>query len=40
MVQVSHVLARLKREPIADLPIAAEVEQLLHDKGHLWGCSA
>lgn len=36
MAQVSHVLARLKRDPIADLPIATHLEQLLHDKGHVW----
>jgi hypothetical protein len=29
MAQISHVLARLKRNPIADLPIAESLEQLL-----------
>ena len=36
MAQISHVLARLKRDPIADLPIASRLEQLLHDQGHAW----
>ena len=34
MAQISHVLARLKRDPVADLPMAPHLEQLLHDQGH------
>lgn len=36
MAQVSSVLARLKREPLADLPIADRLNQLLSDCGHVW----
>ncbi len=36
MAQVSNVLARLKRDPIADLPIAARVEQLCREQNIIW----
>ncbi len=36
MAQMSLVLARLKRDPIADLPIAAHVDQVLQDGGVTW----
>jgi hypothetical protein len=36
MAEISHALARLKREPFADLPIAEQVNQLLKDTGHVW----
>ncbi|MGH9776754.1 MAG: IS4 family transposase [Candidatus Acidiferrales bacterium] len=36
MAQIAHVLARLKRDPIADLPLAAPLEQMLQDLGHVW----
>lgn len=36
MAQISQVLARLKRDPIADLPIAAPLEQLLIAEGYVW----
>jgi hypothetical protein len=36
MVQVAQVLARLKREPLADLPIAQSLDQAAHRLGHRW----
>jgi hypothetical protein len=36
MVHVPMVLARLKREPLADLPIADPLEQALAELGHRW----
>lgn len=36
MAQMSQVLARLKRDPIADLPIAAHVDQVLQSGGVTW----
>ncbi len=36
MAMMSHVLARLKRDPVADLPIAPHLEQRLRDQGHAW----
>ena len=36
MAHVSNVLARLKRDPIADLPIAARVEQLCREQNVVW----
>ena len=36
MAQVSSVLARLKRDPVADLPIAACVEQLCGQCDLVW----
>ena len=36
MARMSLVLARLKRDPIADLPIAAHVDQVLQDGGVTW----
>lgn len=36
MAQISHVLARLKREPIADLPMGPFLEQHLLQQGHVW----
>jgi hypothetical protein len=36
MAQISQVLARLKRDPIADLPIAAHVDQVLQRSGVEW----
>lgn len=36
MAQMSLVLARLKRDPIADLPIAAHVDQVLQAEGVTW----
>lgn len=36
MAQVSQVLARLKRDPIADLPIAARVDQLCREHHVVW----
>jgi hypothetical protein len=36
MAMMSHVLARLKRDPVADLPIAPRLEQQLREHGHDW----
>jgi hypothetical protein len=36
MAQVAQLLARLKREPIADLPIADHLNQLLRQSGCVW----
>ena len=36
MAQMSLVLARLKRDPIADLPVAAHVDQVLQSEGVAW----
>jgi hypothetical protein len=36
MAQISHVLARLKRDPIADLPIAAAIDQLCQQQNLDW----
>lgn len=36
MAQVSQLLARLKRDPVADLPIAAHVNQQLEDQQVQW----
>ena len=36
MVQIVHALARLKREPLADLPIANPLDQAIHHLGHRW----
>ena len=36
MAEVSHVLARLRREPLADLPISDRLHQLLAEGGHAW----
>lgn len=36
MAQIAHVLARLRREPIADLPIAAHLPQLLRENAVVW----
>jgi len=36
MAQISQVLARLKRDPIADLPIADHVDQVLQSGGVQW----
>ena len=36
MALVACVLARLRREPLSDLPIAGRVEQLCADCGHDW----
>ena len=36
MVHVPLVLARLKREPLADLPIANPLDQALAELGHRW----
>ncbi|HWE94587.1 MAG TPA: IS4 family transposase [Tepidisphaeraceae bacterium] len=36
MAQVSHALARLKRDPIGDLPIAGHLDQLCRDENILW----
>lgn len=36
MAQVSHVLARLRHDPIGDLPLSAPLEQQLRKQGHLW----
>jgi hypothetical protein len=36
MAQVSHVLARLARDPIADLPIADAVDQLCREQNIVW----
>ena len=36
MAQVSHLLARLKRDPIADLPIAQRVDQLCREQNLVW----
>ncbi|MDB5332768.1 MAG: hypothetical protein JWP03_3919 [Phycisphaerales bacterium] len=32
MAQVSHALARLKPDPIADLPLGAHLDQLCRDE--------
>src|SRR5215218_11174580 len=34
--QVSHALARLRRDPFADLPIAAQLNQLLEEQRVVW----
>src|SRR5258708_6252095 len=36
MAQISSVLARLKRDPIADLPIADRVDQVMQSSGVDW----
>ena len=36
MALVAHVLARLRREPLADCPLAGHVEQLCRACGHGW----
>jgi hypothetical protein len=36
MAQISDVLARLKRDPIADLPMGPCLEQHLLQQGHVW----
>ena len=36
MTEVPHVLARLRREPLADLPISDCLHQLLAESGHAW----
>ena len=36
MARMSSVVARLKRDPIADLPIGAHVDQVLQDQGVTW----
>ena len=36
MAEVSQALARLKRDPIADLPIAQEINQLLKEQNVTW----
>jgi hypothetical protein len=36
MAQVAHVLARVKREPLADLPVARPLDQALRGLGHAW----
>src|SRR4051794_26557739 len=36
---VSHALARIRREPIGDLPLAGRLDQLLREGGHTWGCA-
>jgi len=36
MAMMSQVLARLKRDPIADLRIALPLEQQLRQQGHVW----
>lgn len=36
MARISSVVARLKRDPIADLPIAAHVDQVLQDQDITW----
>jgi hypothetical protein len=36
MAQVSHILARLKRDPIGDLPIADQMNQLLEKHKVVW----
>ena len=33
---VSRALARLRREPVGDLPLAGVLDQLLRDGGHVW----
>src|SRR5688572_19361292 len=33
---VTHALARLRRDPLADLPIAGHADQLLRDCGRAW----
>lgn len=36
MAMMSHLLTRLKREPLDDLPIAEHFDQLLRDSGQVW----
>jgi hypothetical protein len=36
MAEMSQMLARVKREPFADLPIADRVNQLLKESGQVW----
>jgi len=36
MARVSFALARLKRDPIGDLPLAAHIDQALSDANVLW----
>lgn len=36
MAQVSHVLARLRRDPLSDLPLGPPLEQQLRQQGCLW----
>src|SRR5208282_3275982 len=36
MAAISSILARLKREPLDDLPLVQHFEQLLRDSGLVW----
>jgi hypothetical protein len=36
MAVISHVLARLRREPFADLPIGPQLDQVCRDCAHVW----
>ena len=36
MAHASLVLARVKREPLADLPLAGPLDQALREQGHCW----
>jgi hypothetical protein len=36
MARIAHVLARFKREPLADVPVAGPLDQALLDLSHVW----
>jgi len=36
MVEMSMILARLKREPLANLPLGPDLDQALRQLGHAW----
>ena len=36
MAEISNVLARLRREPLADLHLADRLDQLMAQSGHEW----
>lgn len=36
MAPISRALARIRREPFADLPVADHVNQVLVERGHVW----
>ena len=36
MARMSRLLARIQREPFADVPIAEHVNQVLTESGHVW----
>ena len=36
MAHMSRLLARIQREPFADVPLADHVNQVLTESGHVW----